>query len=199
MRVISSTALDALDTGRFGVRCLLKVTPPSGGPFAIWDDVGNITVSGVTYVGAAGRFIVQPSTSTVDLSVYKVDVTLSGLDSESLALIGASGWHQRPVEIYRAIIATDAPQVFHVLLEFSGFLDQAIIREQPGGVSEMKFRCESASREFDRSGARTRGNADQRARDSDDGFFEFSASAVSEPFNWGKRDKQFEKRKRENK
>lgn len=186
MRTISTDALNALDSGWFEVRCLLKITLDSPeAPFCIWDDVGNIAVGGDTYFGAAGRFTAQAATSTKDQSVRNLDVTLSGLDADALALISASNWHQRPILVQRAIIAIGAPQVLNLMPEFSGFLDQAIIRETPGGTSTMIFRCESASRAFDRGNARKRSDADQRLRDASDGFFKFAATAVSRPIEWG--------------
>lgn len=186
MRTISTAALNALDSGWFEVRCLLKITLDSpAAPFCIWDDVGNVVAGGDTYVGAAGRFTVQAATSTKDQSVRNLDLTLSGLDNDALNLIAATNWHQRPITVQRAIVALGAPGVLHLMPEFSGFLDQAIIREAPGGASTMTFRCESASRAFDRGNARRRSDADQRTRDASDGFYEFAGAAVSTPIDWG--------------
>ncbi len=186
MRTIPTLALNALDSGWFEVRCLLKITLDAPEPaFCIWDDVGDVAVGGDTYFGAAGRFTVQSATSAKDQSVRNLDLTLSGLDSQALSLIAASNWHQRPILVQRAIRAVDAPTVLHVVPEFSGFLDQAIIRETPGGISTLTFRCESASRAFDRGNARKRSDADQRLRDPDDGFFAFAAAAINRPIEWG--------------
>lgn len=187
MRIISADAQEALDSGRFTVRCLLAVhMDDPEDVFAIWDDVGDIVVEGITYKGAAGRFTVQTSASVKDLSIQNLDVTLSGLDNEVTALIDGAEWHQRPVTITRAIVATDAPTVLHLMPEFSGFLDQMFWRETQGGTSEMRFRAESASREFNRAGARTRSSSDQRERDASDGFFDFAASAISTQIDWGR-------------
>lgn len=189
MRVISSQGQAALDSGRFGVRCLLKVTLDAS-TFCIWDDVGDITISGDTYTGAAGRFTVTPSTSVSDLSVRNLDVTLSGLDAEVVALIDGEQWHQRPILIQRAVFAIDTPQTLHVMPEFSGFLDQMIWRERIDGTTTVMFRCESASREYARSSARTRSDADQRQRDSSDGFFKNAVSAVTTQIDWGRSPEQ---------
>lgn len=187
MRIISSEALDALDSGRFAVRALLKVTIPDEDPFCIWDDLGTLDFEGDLYVGKAGRFTLEPSVSGQDLTIRNLDVTLSGLDSQAAALIDAQPWHQAPILIQRAIIATDTPAVLHVVPEFSGALDQMFWREQVGGVTSLVFRCESASRELSRSGVRTRSDADQRERDSDDGFFRFAVSAVTTTIRWGQK------------
>lgn len=186
MRSLSSEALAALDSGRFATRCLLKVTIPDEDPFCIWDDLGTLVVDGDTYEGKAGRFAVQASVSGQDMSIRNLDVTLSGLDNEVVALIDAQPWHQQPILIQRAVIATDTPAVIHVMPEFSGALDQMFWREQTDGTSTLVFRCESASRELSRQGVRTRSDADQRERDASDGIFKFAASAVNTSIDWGR-------------
>jgi len=192
MRVISSEAIAALDSGRFAVRSLLKVTlatSPSE-PFCIWDDLGTLEVDGDIYIGKAGRFTLEATISGQDLTIRNLDVTLSGLDSEVAALIDAQPWHQQPILIQRAIIATDTPAILHIMPEFSGALDQMFWREQADGTSSLIFRCESASRELSRSGVRTRSDADQRERDPDDGFFKFAVSAVTTTVDWGRNPQQ---------
>lgn len=195
MRIISSEALAALDSGRFAVRCLLRVEA-DGGDLAIWDDVGSIVHGGVTYLGAAGRFTVAPVTSAQDGGARSVDVTLSGLDLDAANAVDGAGWHQRPITITRAILATDAPQVLHTMPVFAGFLDQMLRSERSGGVTTMIFRCESSSRELGRKGARTRSDADQRQRDPDDGFFKHTVNAVQQQIQWGQSSQQAAPRKK---
>lgn len=186
MRTIHATALAALETGRFTARVLVKVTLDSPEtPFCIWDDVANIVVGGDTYVGAAGRFTVEPAASVKDQSVRNLDLTLSGLDANAVAMVYASNWHQRPIFVQRAVIPDDAPADIYVTPEFSGFLDTVIQREGSDGFSTLVFRCESASRGFDRGNARKRSDADQRLRDADDGFFSFASAAINQPIEWG--------------
>jgi hypothetical protein len=186
MRTIPTAALDALDAGRYRVRCLLKITLDSPEPpFCIWDDVGTIVAGGDTYHGAAGRFTVDAATSVKDQSVRNLDLTLSGLDTAAIQMVNASNWHQRPIFVQRAILAIDAPTVLHLMPEFSGFVDTAIQREGSDGRSTLVFRCESASRGFDRGNARKRSDADQRLRDSNDGFYAFAAAAINKPIDWG--------------
>lgn len=195
MRIYSADALAALDSGRFTVRCLLKVELPESEIFAIWDDVGTIIVGGVTYTGAASRFTVKPAAATYDSGARPCIVTLSGLDSETAAIVDGAQWHQRPILIQRAVIATDAPAVLHLADEFSGRLDQMVLKEQVGSTYTIDFLCESEAIENQRSGARTRSDADQRERDATDGFFSFSASAVTTTIDWGRAPQQAAQRK----
>lgn len=190
MRIISSQAQEALDTGRFAVRCLCKIMPIGSAPLCFWDDVGTITLDGDDYVGAPGRFTIDASVSSSDLSSHSLQLTFSGLDAAAVAIVEGYQWHQCPVLVQRVIIATDAPQVLHVVPEFSGFLDVMTWTERAGGTSTLVLSCESAAREMSRSGARTSSDADQRERDPTDGFFSFAASAVNETINWGQAPEQ---------
>lgn len=184
MRVLSSDALAALDAGRFRVRALLHVDMPVA-DFAIWDELGSIEVSGVTYHGAPGRFTIAQTTSASDLGTRGCDVTLSGLDTEAANAVESEPWHQRPVAIHRAILTEDAPQIVHLLPVFSGFLDQLIRKEVASGQSILTFKCEASARELTRKGARTRSDADQRRRDPTDGFFKHVVNSINQPINWG--------------
>jgi hypothetical protein len=186
MRTIHADALAALDSGRFGVRCLVRAEV-DGGPLCLWDDVGSIVFEGDTYLGAAGRFTVSGVVSELGAGVPKMDIVFSGLDSAVVAEINLEDWHQRPITVQRAIIAVGAPQVLHVVPEFVGFMDTMAWEETAGGTSTITVTCESASREISRTFARTRSDTDQRTRDPDDAFFEFAHSAITETMNWGSR------------
>ena len=184
MRTISGAAETALNSGRFGVRCLLKAEVDSGN-FCIWDDYGSLLVGGDTYTGAVGRFTVTGVTSEKSATVPNIDVALSGLDASVVSVVQNEAWPQRPITIQRLIFAIETPQVLHVMPEFVGFLDHCRWSEQE--ESTLIFRAESASRELARNYVRTRSDADQRQRDASDPFLEFAQSTITEPMNWGAR------------
>lgn len=186
MRTISASAITALTSGRFGVRALLKLEPYDDDPLCFWDDVGSIVYSGDTYVGSAGRFTLEPATSSADLSIRGLNVVFSGLDSAIVNIIEGAVWHQRPITVYRAIFAIDTPQTLLVSPEFVGAMDRIEWVEAANGqASQLTLMCESSSRELSLGGARTASDADQRERDSADGFFSFAASAVTQTIDWG--------------
>lgn len=191
MRTLSAEALAALDAGRFIVRSIVKIESADAGALCFWDDVGDIAIGGDTYIGAAGRFTLEPSLSVADLSTRQLDIHFSGLDTAVVSIIDGIQWHQRPVTVQRIIVATDSPigttgGVISLVPEFVGFADQIIWDEKIGDKSNLTLRCESTSREFSRSSARTASDADQRERDAADGFFSFAASAANTVIDWGR-------------
>lgn len=186
MRVISDQALAALASKRFMARALVKMIPDGDDPLCLWDGEGTITVDGDVYVGKAGRFTITPAASVLDLSVRNLTITFSGLDPVIIGMIDGIEWHQRPIEIRRAIISVDAPQILNLTTEYVGFMDKIVWKEGAAGKpSTLSLYCESASREYARAGTRTASDADQRTRDPDDGFFSFAASATSTTVDWG--------------
>lgn len=191
MRIISSQTLDALNSGRFGVRVLVKLSPSGVSPLCFWDDVGSIVYNSDTYVGSAGRFVLEPATSASDMSIRGLNVTFSGLDSVVVNMIEGTVWHQRPIQVFRAVFAVDEPQTIYVNSEFTGFMDRIEWREAADGQpSSLVLICESTSRELSLSGARTASDADQRQREPTDGFFSFTSSAIAQSFDWGRSPQQ---------
>lgn len=185
MRIISSQAEAILESG--GIRrTLVKLSPYGVAPVCLWDDVGAISYAGDTYQGAAGRFVVQLPETTADLSPRGGSITFSALDPAIVAIIEGAQWSQRPVRVMRLLAAVDNPQTLYIDNQFSGLMDTMEWTEAADQTpSKLVLKVESVLREFNRDGARTASDADQRDRDPNDGFFAFAANAVTKPSNWG--------------
>lgn len=185
MRILTSQALAALDSGRFTLRSFLTIDMP-GGVVGFWDDAYDIEISGQTYLATNGGFRISPVPSAGDLGVRSVDVVFSGLDGNVASQVEGEDWHQRAVTISLAIVTIDDPQIISLSQWFTGFADFMSRREQVGGTSDLVFRCEGIGRELARRGARTRSDSDQRQIDPDDGFFKHVVSSSNTPLQWGR-------------
>ncbi len=185
MRDMSDAAQAALDSGHFEFRAFVKLSPAGSAPLAIWDDRGNLVYNGDTYVGKPGRFRLSGASSSTDYSVRNLDITLAPGDPDAIALVEATQWHQRPALVYRAIISKDSPQLLSLSPEFGGFMDTIEWPEAVNGQATLIAHCESSSREYARTGARTASDADQRERDANDAFLSFQESAQSTTIDWG--------------
>lgn len=185
MRVLSSGALSALDSGRFSARNGFVVEMPDG-DVAFWDDAYAATIGGVAYEPAAGVFTISAFSSGGDLVTRSLEITVSGIDADTHSLIVDEPWHQRPVTVSRFVIATDSPQVIHSRAWFTGFLDSMTWREAANGTSTIVLRCEDIGRELGLKGARTRSPTDQRQISADDAFFDKVVEAVNSDITWGR-------------
>lgn len=184
MKVLDTPTLAALEAGRFAVRALVLFDLPSG-RWGVFDDAYDLTWGGDTYVGAAGRFTLQIPPGASDMSVRGLTAIFSGLDSSAMTWLQSQEYAQRPMFAALAFIAPDTPQVVAVKRWFTGFIDTAPYQERVDGEARIVVKCESASRELDRSGARTRSDADQRALDASDAFFKNTAGSISTDVLWG--------------
>lgn len=185
MRILSSTALAALDTGRFASRNGFYVELAAS-TVAFWDDAYDATIGGVDYVRAAGVFTIGGFSSGGDLVTRSLEITVSGIDAAVHAEIMDEAWHQRPIVVSRFVIATESPQVIHAHTWFTGFLDSITWREQANGTSTLVLHCEDIGRELGRKGARTRSATDQRQLSEADAFFDGVVNAVSTEIVWGR-------------
>lgn len=184
MKSLDPGAIAALESGRYAVRALCLFDLPSG-RWGIFDDDYDLSWSGDTYIGAAGRFTLQLPPTAADLSERGLTVTLSALDGAALAWVQDQSYRQRPMFAALAIIGTDTPQILHVKKWFSGFVDRVVWQEKIDGEARLLVHCESHSRELDRAGTRARTDADQRLRDPDDGFFKMTVAAIAREIEWG--------------
>jgi hypothetical protein len=184
LKIIDTATAAALEAGHYGVRALVLFDLPSG-RWGAFDDQYDLAWGGDTYVGAAGRFTLAIPPGASDMSIRGLTATFSGLDSAALAWVQSEDYRQRPMSAALAIIATETPQVVAVKRWFTGFVDQVVWQERPDGHARLIVKCESASRELDRSGARTRSDADQRALDPNDGFFKHTVGAIATEIGWG--------------
>lgn len=186
MRSLDAPTLAALDAGHFAVRAMVLFDLP-GGRFGMFDDQFDVAWDGDTYTGAAGRFRLDLPAGASDMSVRNLTVTISSLDSAALAWVQSQEYHQRPMFAALAFLATETPQIVAVKRWFVGYVDQVRWQERLNGEGRLVVSCESTSRELDRSGARTRSDADQRAMDPDDMFFEHTVGAIATDVEWGTR------------
>lgn len=184
MKSLDAATLAALDAGQFAVRALALFDLPSG-RYGLFDDQYDVSWGGDTYVGAAGRFRMDIPPGASDLSIRPLTITLSSLDSTALAWVQSQEYHQRPMFAALAFLATETPQIVAVRRWYTGYVDKVLWQERINGEGRLVVTCESASRELDLSGARTRSDADQRALDPVDGFFKHTVGAISTEVGWG--------------
>lgn len=187
MRVFSSPALDALASGRFARRHMVRFDLDT--PAGFWDDIYDVTYESQLYKGAAGRFTISPFASVSDQSISGVEVTFSGLDVAVANEVETAQYHQRPMQVYLAILSTADNSFIAVKSYFSGFVDQ-IVRRESLGSADLVVRCETISRELDRSGTRTRSDADQQSFFAGDRFFEHVAPSIFRNIVWGRKGPQ---------
>lgn len=152
------------------------VDPNTGDPdpAGLWNDVGNVTVGGKTFLGA-GILGGATLSATADLTIPALVLTLNGVDANAVALIRGDEIAQKPVTFYIGLFDPDAMTVIDTLIPvFNGRVDTCEIKSQAGGKASIVITCESSSRALTIKNPDTRSDASQKRRDEDDTFYYYT-------------------------
>jgi len=184
MKSYSAGAIELLESGIFVRRNLIWVEMDDD-PVGFWDDAYDAEIEERTYLGVYDAMQITPLGSAADLGMRSVSVTINGLDGRVQSQVLDQPYHQRPIFISRALISPETQQVIEIDQWFAGFIDKIKRREKLGGTSVLEVLCEGIGREFNRSGARTRSDADHKQLSPGDPFFEHVVAANNVPLQWG--------------
>lgn len=187
MRTFSSPILAALGQGELVLRALVKLQLVEG-DFGFWNDIGNVVIDGVTYVGTGSLASISTLPGTTTGSIPNWTLTLSGLDEDVLATFFTYTWHQQPVQVYlgcldpQTMAFVDAPVLFA-----SGRLDSASIKGGADSQATLTINCEDISRRLTWPNPAVRSNGDQLGRSATDTFFQYVATTAQQQLYWGEK------------
>lgn len=154
-------------------------------PVRVWGGHHTIDIDGWPYLPAADRGMVNVTGGALGSAATNVDLTLSGIDPETLALLDADDVRRAPATLYRLIFAGDGSALLDIEIYQRGRLDQISSIETVGGTATVKAMLETAARGLGRRGGRMRSDADQRLVKADDGFFKHVSYAAEKQLYWG--------------
>lgn len=189
MRVLPSSIVERLETGRYATRFMLRMDLP-GGSDGVWTDTYTVEHEGVIYTPVGSALVFSAVPGAVGLNADQLEVTATGLSAELNALLQEHAWHQRPATLFRAFL-DDTGVVVHVEPVFAGYMDHASIADVADGAARVTLRIESNARELNRSIGRSRSDSDQRSVDSGDEFFAYVGVVASkQEIYWGRKGPQ---------
>lgn len=183
MKSYSDEALAAIVAGEAIYAGAVEIL--SDPPVRVWGGHVTIEIEGEDYLPMADRGLVNVTGGALGSAATNVDLTLSGIDPETLALLDADEVRRAPVRMYRLIFAGDGIELLDVELYQQGRLDQISTIEVIGGDAAIKAMIETAARGLGRRGGRMRSDADQRLIKADDGFFKHVSYAAEKQLYWG--------------
>lgn len=186
MKSYPTAVLNALESGRFAVRTMLRVDLASGAA-GLWNDTYDVEFESVTYQALGGNMTADGIPGSTDMDADRVRIVLTGLDPDVLTLVDDAEWYQRPAIIYDVYL-NESGTVMHVEAVFAGFLDTVVRSDAADETATIELSIESSNRELDRSSGRTYSDADQRAvGGADDGFLKhLVASTANTDIYWGR-------------
>lgn len=160
-----------------------------------WSDIGEAglnvidpdTGSGVarTFKGAGQLVKIEAIPRVSNLSITKVDVSISGIQN-GFDLIRNYDAKQARVTIWRSFFSKGMVQVDPAFVKFDGYLDEAPVPIGPKGqVNAIELVVSSHTQELQRTNHATRSDQFQRNRSATDTFRRHKATAGDWVLDWG--------------
>lgn len=158
-------------------------------PVGFWDDVGDIEHGGRVYHGSGSVIQISTLSAKGNLSIPGLQLTLSGIDPNSIALVRGESIAQVPVEVLIGIFdVADHELIGGLFPYFTGFVDDCDIHTpEGGGSSTIVFTCESTSRALTIKRTATRSQASHKERDATDTFYDDTAAQREKPLYFGRK------------
>lgn len=154
------------------------------GALNLWTGIGNLTVGGVTYVGAGGLLSVGEMKESSDLAANGITITLEGVTSPLITKARDENYQGRQLQVLLG--ATDASNgvIADPVVIFSGFMDTMTINET-GETASITVTVENRLIEFEKTRVRRYTAEDQRIDFPDDRGLEFVAELAEKEIMWG--------------
>jgi hypothetical protein len=156
-------------------------------PVGFWDDVGNISYLGRTYNGSGNIVQVASLSAVGDLTIPALSITISGIADSALRMIRDTVIEQAPIFVYIGLFDVVNKVLLEPLLpHFQGVIDDCqVTTAETGGLSQAVLTCESASRALTNLDTDTRSDASCKAREVNDGFYQWTGVQYGKPLYFG--------------
>ena len=139
---------------------------------------------GYVWTGAGNLGSMSAIEEGIDLQMYGITLTLSGIPSQIIAESFGTGYSGRRATIYLAPLGQNYQILSDPIIVFSGKMDTMPIKL--GNQAAIQVTIESDLVNWERGKSRVFGNADQQSEYPSDRGFEFVAQMVSQEIFFGR-------------
>lgn len=202
MRSISTALQEGLEAGALVPRDFLWITlrdRSTGAPqtFGLWSGLGTLsapvldpeTGEEVTrvYRGVGAILEIGAVPLVSGLTVQTVEVLLNHIEPDVEQALRGHDMTRAPVELHRGFLDPVSMRlVGSAVPRFSGFVDEApVSTPAEGGEGSVNLTLASHTQDLTRASTAKRSDADQRRRNSTDGFFRHAATVGGWKISWG--------------
>lgn len=183
MKIFADAAVSALALGDVMVGGAVEILADPVTRF--FSGFGQLTIDGETFYGIGSPALVAQSTAAIGGTAQGVSLTLSGVDSDIVALINYASAKNAICTLYRMMINSAGTVLLDAQVFARGKLDTLEIEETPGGASNINVMVETAARALGRRGGRMRTDSDQRLISANDACFKAVSYAGEKTLYWG--------------
>jgi len=194
-RGLSATNLGAVDGAvvRPVVFCEIKYDSPTGTLY-LHDNIGDITAddwggTSRTWSGLGDFGSISTIEEGADISPYKVDLILSGIDSTIANAHLEDDTTLRDVYLSIGFIGLDRVVLSDPHPMWAGKIDD--VQVAVGAQSIIRVSCESQLAAFEKTNGRLQNDADHQSEFSGDLFYKYLPQMVEAKFRWGGKTQRF--------
>lgn len=194
-RGLSANNINAVDGDvvRPVVFCEIKYDSPTGTLY-LHDNIGDITAddwagTSRTWSGLGDFGSISTIEEGKEISPYKVDLILSGIDATIAAVHLTDDSVLRDVYLSIGFIGLDRQVVADPHPMWSGRVDD--VQVAIGSQSVIRVACESQLAAFEKTNGRLQNDADHQAEFSGDLFYKYLPQMVEAKFRWGGKTQTF--------
>lgn len=188
-RGLDATNISAVDGAvvRPVVFCELHYDSPTGTLY-LHDNIGDITAddwggTSRTWSGLGDFGSISTIEEGKDISPYKVDLILSGIDADIAAVSLTDDTVLREVYLLIGFIGLDRQVLSDPHPMWAGKIDD--VQVAIGSESIIRVSCESQLAAFEKINGRLQNDADHQAEFSGDLFYKYLPQMVEAKFRWG--------------
>ena len=194
-RGLSANNINAVDGDvvRPVVFCEIKYDSPTGTLY-LHDNIGDIIAddwagTSRTWSGLGDFGSISTIEEGKDISPYKVDLILSGIDATISAVHLTDDSVLRDVYLSIGFIGLDRQVVADPHPMWSGRVDD--VQVAIGSQSVIRVACESQLAAFEKTNGRLQNDADHQSEFSGDLFYKYLPQMVEAKFRWGGKTQTF--------
>lgn len=194
-RGLSASNINAVDGDvvRPVVFCEIRYDSPTGTIY-LHDNIGDITAddwSGTsrTWSGLGDFGSISTIEEGKEISPYKVDLILSGIDATIAAVHLTDDSVLRDVYLSIGFIGLDRQVVADPHPMWAGRVDD--VQVAIGSQSVIRVACESQLAAFEKTNGRLQNDADHQSEFSGDLFYKYLPQMVEAKFRWGGKTQTF--------
>ncbi|MDB5461384.1 MAG: hypothetical protein JWO72_3125 [Caulobacteraceae bacterium] len=166
MKTYSTAAQAALAAGSVLTVGAVKIATTTPSPFRVWGGHGDLVLDDgagpETYTGIGKAGLVGVTGSQLGGTEDGIELSLSGVDPSTIAIIDASDARSARVTIWRLLFDVSGQTLLDATVFERGRLDKITMDDMPGGVAAIKCQVETAARGLGRRTGRMASDADQR-------------------------------------
>lgn len=155
------------------------------GPLRLHDGVGDLAWNGETWTGAGEAGAISVIRESTELRANGVSLTVTGVDSQIIAIALDHPYQGRPVKIYLGFFDDAGAIITAPVAVFSGRMDTMTIRDE-GRTATVVVQCESRLIDLERPRERRYTTEDQAIDYAGDLGFEFVESLQDASVVWGR-------------